>query len=487
MGLTPAAVDSFAASFGGAVHRPTDETFEAVRAAAIWNGDIVRRPALIVQPMTEAHVVETLAFARAEGAAVTVRGGGHGFSGRLVADGAIMIDLSRMNAVRVDAAARRASVGGGASWAAVDAATAEHGLAVVGGTVSHTGVAGLTLTGGMGWLTRSQGLSCDNVVSARLVTADGRTVTASAEENAELYWGLRGAGANFGVVTELVFQLHEVNPLANLGMFFWPAADAREPLRFARDYVRELPDGLAALVVGMSAPPAPFVPEPYQGTPGWAVVVVGWGTAEDHAAAVAPLGEHGPAWELITPIPYAALQQMLDDTAPWGALGYEKGISLPELTDAVVDILVDRLPKKAGPLSFVPMFPLDGAFCRVSDAATAYGGRRLPQWSLSVAAIAFDQEGLATDREWVRALYQDLREQAPDDSSYLNFSSEPDQDRILAAYGEDKYRRLQALKATWDPNNVFSNNANIPPAAAALPTQRGGSQAAEASAARSRD
>lgn len=472
MALDPVSVDDFAASFGGTLHRPTDASFESARAAAVYNGDIIRRPALIVQPTSPDQVAQALAFARAQGAAVTVRGGGHGFSGRLVADGAVMIDLSRMGSVRVDAQARRAYVGGGAKWADVDAATAPHGLAVVGGMVSHTGVAGLALTGGMGWLSRAQGLTCDNLLAATLVTADGRTVVASAESEPELYWGVRGAGANFGVVTELVFALHEVNPMVNLGLFFWRAQDGREPVRLARELVPALPEGMNGFVIGMSAPPAPFVPEHAQGLTGWAVIVVGWGEAAEHAAAVAPLRAQGPLFELVTPMPYAALQQMIDESAPWGSLNYEKGLYLPELTDEVVDVLVERLAEKVAPLSFMPLVPLHGAYCQVSEDATAFGGRRSRQWAMSAVAVALDQESFQADRSWVRGMYEALRAYAPDDASYLNFNAEPEAARVRAAYGEEKFRRLQALKAQWDPQNVFANNANIPPAGVTLPGPR---------------
>jgi len=476
MSLNESAVAQFVQSFSGVVFRPSDDGFDPARAAAIWNGDIDRQPALLVQPATADEVAAVLRFARDNDAAVTVRGGGHGFSGKLVADGAIMIDLSRMNSVRVDAAARQAHVGGGASWALVDAATAEHGLAVVGGTVSHTGVAGLTLSGGMGWLTRSQGLSCDNLLAATLVTADGRTVTASAGEHPELFWGLRGAGANFGVVTELVFALHEVNPMANLGMFFWSAPNGATPLRFARDYVRELPDGMSALVVGMSAPPAPFVPEEWQGATGFSVVVVSWGDPSDHAIAIKPLQDLNPQFELVTPIPYVALQQMLDDTAPWGVRGYDKGIYLDELTDEVIDILVDIFPRKKAPLSFMPMFPLGGAFCDVAEDATAFGGGRHNQWSLAIAALAFDDESFAADKAWARTLWTALRAHASGDGTYVNFSSDRDEARLRASYGEKKYQRLADLKQQWDPDNVFCNNANIPPSGAVVPAPRSAEQ-----------
>jgi FAD/FMN-containing dehydrogenase len=459
-------------SLAGITLRPADPGFAEARAAAVWNGDITREPALIVQPTSSAQVADVLAFARAQGADVTVRGGGHSFAGNAVADGAIMIDLSRLAGVRVDPEARRAYVGGGAAWAAVDAATAEHGLGVVGGTISHTGVAGLTLSGGMGWLTNAQGLSSDNLVAATLVTADGRTVTASETENPELLWALRGAGTNFGVVTEFVFGLHEVNPMANLGLFFWRAEDAREPLRFARDHVFELPAGMGVLLAGLSAPPAPFVPAEYHGLPGMAVMVVGWGSAEEHAAAVQPFRDRGPLFELVTPIPYVALQQMLDESVPWGARGYEKAVNLMELSDPVIDVLVEWLPRKVSPLSFMPIFPLAGAFHEVDDEATAFGGSRATRWVINVAAVTPDADSLDRDRTWVRACIDALRPYASDEGTYLNFLADADDDRVRSSYGEAKYRRLAALKAEWDPDNVFRHNPNIRPAGVDVPTPR---------------
>lgn len=452
--------------------RPEDPGFAEARAAAVWNGDIDRQPAMIVRPTSSDQVAEVLVFARAAGADVTVRGGGHSFAGNAVADGAIMIDLSRLNDVRVDPEARRAYVGGGAAWAAVDAATAEHGLAVVGGTISHTGVAGLTLSGGMGWLTNAQGLSSDNLLAATVVTADGRRVTASETENPELLWALRGAGTNFGVVTEFVFRLHQVNPMANLGLFFWRPEDAREPLRFARDYLFELPAGMGVLCAGLSAPPAPFVPPEYHGLSGFAVLVAGWGSPEEHAAAVQPLRDHGPLFELVTPIPYVALQQMLDESAPWGARAYEKAVNLMDLSDDAIDILLEWLPRKTSPLSFMPIFPLSGAFHEVGDEATAFGGSRATRWVINVAALAPDPDTLARDRAWVRGLIDALRPHASDEGTYLNFLADADEDRVRSSYGEAKYRRLAELKAQWDPDNVFRHNPNIRPAEAEVPAPR---------------
>lgn len=462
----------FIEAFGDSTVRPEDAGFAEVRAAAVWNGDITRQPALIVQPTSTEQVADIVSFARAHGVHLTVRGGGHGFAGNAVADDAIMIDLSRLNSVRVDPQARRAYVGGGASWAPVDAATAEHGLAVVGGTISHTGVAGLTLGGGMGWLTNSQGLSCDNLVSATLVTADGRIVTASAEENPELFWALRGGGGNFGIVVEFEFALHEVSPMANLGLFFWRPADAQEPLRLARELLQALPAGLGGLLVGLSAPPAPFVPAEHHGQPGFAVIVVGWGTAEEHAAVIQPLRDRSPLFELVTPIPYVALRQMLDATVPWGILGYEKALYLEELSDQVIDIAIDQLPRKASPLSFTPIFPLSGAFAAVPDDATAFGGSRATRWAFNIAALAPTPELFAGDRAWVRRFWDALRPHAANDGTYVNFLSDADEDRVRTSYGPAKYERLAAIKAEWDPDNVFHSNANIRPAPGAVPTPR---------------
>lgn len=475
------AIDAFRTTFSGDVLRPDDEGFPAARAAAVWNGDITREPALLVRPTSSADVTAAIRLARGGDVPLSVRGGGHGVSGKSVVEGGLMIDLSRMNTVSVDPETARVTVGGGCSWAPVDAATAAHGLAVVGGTVSHTGVAGLALTGGMGWLTSQQGLSCDNLVGATLVTADGQVVSASAESEPELFWGLRGAGTNFGVVTELVFGLSPVNPMANLGMFFFRAEDAAEPLAFARDYLFELPATAGALVAGISAPPEPFVPEDVRGAPGIAVMVATWGSAEEHAGLVEPLRGRGAAVELITPIPYTALQQMLDESGPWGIRAYDKGINLDEFSDGVIEAVLEAMPRRRCPLSFAPMFPLRGRFAEIDDDATAFGSSRRRRWALSMVGVAPDAETFAAERTWARELYDALRPYAPDDSTYLNFETDTDPARVRASYGEEKYRRLAALKARWDPDNVFRSNANIAPEAAAgagVPTPREAHEAA---------
>ncbi len=471
---TDLAITDLRSRVAGEVLTPDDDGFEVARAEAIWNGDIRRTPAAIVRPSSVDDVASAVAVLRSRGVDLTVRGGGHSGAGNAVADGAVMIDLSRMNGVRVDAGARRAYVGGGARWETVDAATAPHGLAVVGGTVSHTGVAGLALTGGMGWLLSRQGVSSDNLVAATVVTADGRIVTASADTEPDLFWALRGAGTNFGVVTELVFGLHELDPMAHLGFFLWRPEDAAEPLAFAREYLFSLPDSLGALIAGLSAPPEPFVPAELHGAPGIAILVAGWGDPAEHAAAVEPLRGRGAVVEFVTPIPYVALQHMLDDTAPWGIRSYDKGINLDELSDEVIDVILDWVPRKRFPLSFMPIFPLRGRYREVPDDATAFGSSRSSRWALSMVGQGMDDESFAADRAWARNFYEAVRPYAPSAAAYLNFESDANEDRVRVSYGEEKYRRLAALKAVWDPDNVFRHNANIKPApaAAAVPQPR---------------
>ncbi|MGY1640098.1 FAD-binding oxidoreductase [Geodermatophilus sp. SYSU D00703] len=464
----------FLRSFRGEALRPADAGFADARAEAVWNGAVARQPALIVRPASTDEVARTLAFVRETGAEVTVRGGGHSAAGSCVAEGAVMIDLSRMAGVRVDPGQRRAYVGGGATWAAVDAATAPHGLAAVGGTVSHTGVAGLTLSGGMGWLTARHGLACDNLVAATLVTADGRTVDVSDREHPDLLWALRGAGSNFGVVTELVFDLHELDPTVNLGFFFWPVEgeEVEEVLGFAREYLFACPLDTSAVVAALSAPPEPFVPRQHQGVPGVAVLVAGWGSAEEHADVVAPLQARFPLIEMITRLPYTSLQQVLDEAEPWGIRGYAKSVNLDDLPDGAIDVLLDRLPRRRSPMSYVPMFPLRGRFAEVPDDATAWGSPRSTRWALALLDIAPDEESYEADRVWVRELYEALQPYASDAGAYLNFESDTDQRRVRASYGEEKYRRLAALKAEWDPENLFRHNPNVPPTGPGIPAPR---------------
>jgi hypothetical protein len=375
-----------------------------------------------------------------------------------------MLDLRHLDQIVVDPQTRRVRCGAGATWAELDAATAEHRLGIPGGFISHTGVSGLTLGGGMGWLSRWGGLSCDNLLSVELVTADGTVVSASAEENPDLFWAVRGGGGNFGVVTRFDFSAHELNPMANLGLFFWRPENAQGPLRRARDLIPGLPDELSGFIAGLSAPPAPFVPPEHHGTPGFAVALVNWGSAQEHAELVAPFREMSPLFELVTPIPHVALQQMFDESAPWGILGYEKAIYLESLSDSAIDILIERVPQKESPMSFVPIFALGGAYARVPEQETAFGGSRSVRWTVNVVAIAGDDDTFVRDRAWARDFWAALRPHADSSGAYINFLADDDEDRVRAAYG-DKYDRLEAIKRKWDSENFFHHNANIRPVA----------------------
>ena len=432
-------------------------------AVAIWNGAITRRPSVVVRCASDGDVVAALAHARAHQLEISVRGGGHNYAGFALTDGGLMIDLTPMKSVSVDAAARRARCGGGTTWSELDAATQEHGLAVTGGFISRTGVAGLTLGGGIGWLTRACGLSCDNLGGARVVLADGRVVSASADENADLFWAIRGGGGNFGVVTEFEFALHPVGPLVNLALFLFDPADGRAMFEFAREYVRSVPGEYGVFLAGLSAPPAPFVPEELHFTPAFGLLVVGLGAAQAHAEVVAPItATLNPIVQLVTPMPYTALQQMFDESAPWGVHAYEKAVYLDELTDEVIDVILEHQAKKLHPLSFVPIFVLGGAYAQADSDSNAFGGSRSTTYVVNISGGTPEPAGFDAEREWVRAYWSALVQHAPSTGSYVNFMSEVEEDRIRNAYGP-KYERLQSIKATYDPNNIFHLNANIRP------------------------
>ncbi len=434
-------------------------------ARSVWNGEIDRRPAVVVRPAGPADVAAALAYAREAALDVSVRGGGHNFGGAAVVDGGVCVDLSSLQAITVDPERRTARVGGGTTWAQLDAAAQEHALAVPGGTISHTGVGGLTLGGGFGWLTGKHGLSCDNLLSAEVVTADGEILRASADEHPDLFWALRGGGGNFGVVTEFEFRLHPVGPLVHLGMFFWGVEDGAAVLRHIREVLETVPGEMGVMVAGLNAPPAPFVPEPFHFRPGYALLIAGFAGEEQLAEAVRP-ARSGPAplFEFVSPIPYVELQRMLDEAAPWGILGYEKAAYADGLTDEVIDVIADFLPRKTSPMSIMPIFSMRGAYTAVADEATAFGGSRRPGIVVNIDAIAPEPGLFAADRAWVRGFWEALVPYASNSAGYVNFMAEYEEDRVRQSYGPAKYERLARIKAQYDPRNVFHHNANIPPA-----------------------
>ncbi|GAA1245546.1 FAD-binding oxidoreductase [Pseudonocardia aurantiaca] len=449
----------------GSVLLPGEAGYDEARA--LWNGDFDRHPAVVACCASPSDVAAAVAFGRDNGLEIAVRGGAHSLSGASAGDDGLMIHLGPMNTVAIDPRQRRARVGGGASWAEVDAAAQAHGLAVTGGVISHTGVGGLTLGGGMGWLTNRHGLSIDNLESAEVVLADSRIVRASDSENADLFWALRGGGGNFGVVTEFEFLLHPVGPEVQFTLLFWEIERGVEGLRACRDVMASLPPDYGILIAGaLAAPQAPFVPAEHHGRVGHALLMTGFGTAEEHAQAVAQVREAcAPLIEFVSPLPYTQVQQLLDDSVPWGIRCYDKGLLLTELTDDAITVMTERAEEKTSPSTFMPIFALHGAMADVDEDATAFGGVRAPHYVFDLSAASTDPQVFAADRAWARSVWDAMRPFAAGSGSYVNFISDVGADeRVRTSYGPEKYDRLARIKSVYDPGNLFHRNVNIKPA-----------------------
>jgi GNAT superfamily N-acetyltransferase len=450
------------AALKGEVVDAADLAYDEARR--VWNAAIDRRPLAVAMCVDDSDVQAAVRFASAHGIEVAVRCGAHSMSGAGVIDDGLVIDLSRMSSVVVDPDARRAKVGGGALLGAVDAATQAHGLAVPIGLISHTGIGGLTLGGGMGWLSRKHGLAIDNLVSARCVTAAGDVLTASETENPDLFWALRGGGGNFAIVTEFEFELHEAGPMIHFGLVFWTLDQGADALRHAREVITNLPDDVNVVVGGLNAPPAPFVPEEHQMQPGYAMVIVGFGSAEEHAAVVAQAGSAvPPAFAFATPMPYVALQQMLDEANGWGNYYYDKGCYVDDLSDGVIDALVEHFPQKTSPMSIVLFYRLDNAYSAVAEDATAFSGGRSPRYGAFIIGGTPVPEMFAAERDWVRSIAEAMSPYAAGDGSYVNGSTEFD--AVVDAYGAAKFPRLVELKAKYDPTDLLHGNARVAPLA----------------------
>ncbi|HEY4603595.1 MAG TPA: FAD-binding oxidoreductase [Blastococcus sp.] len=466
-------IDDLRAAMAGPVVSPDDDGYEEART--VWNAAIDRRPAAIAQCTSAADVAAAVRFARAAGLEIAVRGGAHSLPGLSMSEGGLVIDLRRMNAVTVDPQARRARVQGGALNADVDAATQAHGLAVPLGLVSHTGVGGLTLGGGMGWLSRLGGLSIDHLFAAEVVVADGRILRAAEDENPDLFWALRGGGGNFGVVTEFEFGLLEAGPMVQFGLFFWGQEQGREALRLAREVIADLPRSMNAIpAAALTAPPAPFVPVEHQGTPGYALLLVGFGSEVEHQQVSERIrATLPPLFDVVSPMPYTALQQLLDEANAWGLHGYDKSGYFAELTDEVIDVLVEHAPRKTSPLSVLLFYRLDEAYSEVGEDETAFGGGRTPRYTGFFIGLTPTPEMLPAEREWIRSLWQALRPHMLGAGTYVNGVDGHDAQetvQVQAAYG-GKYARLAAVKAAHDPENIFHRNVNI--VAGGIPAPRG--------------
>ena len=450
-------------SLHGPVIGPGDEGYDAARA--IWNGAIDRHPACIARCTGVADVVAAVRFARERDLEIAVRGGGHSVAGTAVCDGGIVIDLSAMRAVWVDSAGRTAWVQGGALWGDVDHETQAYGLATTGGIIGHTGVAGLTLGGGIGFLMRKHGLTVDNLLAAEVVTAEGSIVQASADEHPDLFWALRGGGGNFGVVTSFRFALHPLGPTVMAGPVFWPAGDTTDVLRFYRDFVAEAPDELGSVVRLGTVPPLPVIPEDLHWRPAIAVICCYAGAVEDGERAVQALRRFGtPLVDLLAPSPYAAFQGGMDDTVLHGWHYYWKATNLAGLSDDVIAVIADHAYAAGSPRSYAAIFHLGGAVARAPHDATAYAGREVAHNIVIDAAWLPDESGehAAAETAWAREFLHALQPHRA--GVYVNFlDSDDDSSRVREAYGDQIYRRLAKVKSEYDPDNAFHHNKNIQP------------------------
>jgi FAD/FMN-containing dehydrogenase len=447
--------------FRGEVIRPGHDEYDDARV--VWNGTVDRHPRLIARCRSTADVVAAVRFARARDLEIAVRGGGHNVAGTAVCDDGIVIDLSAMRAVAVDPVERTARVQGGALWADVDHATQEHGLATTGGIVGHTGVGGLTLGGGIGWLMRKHGLTVDNLVEAEVVTAEGDVIRASADDRPDLFWALRGGGGNFGVVSSFRFTLHPVGPLVTAGPVFWAAEATSDVLRFYREFVEDAPDELGNVSRLGTIPPLPVVREELHFRPAIAVASCYAGPVEDGERAVRALREFGtPLVDLVAPTHYVAHQGGLDDTVPHGWHYYWKATNLTGLSDEVIDVVAEHVCGATSPRSYAAMFHMGGAVARVPRDSTAYTGRDVEHNIIIDAAWLPEQDDTVgvTEIAWARDFLAALQPHRA--GVYVNFlDADDDAGRVREAYGDDTYRRLADVKAEYDPENVFHNNKNI--------------------------
>ena len=449
---SPLAAKLQAGEFVGRLVEPADADYDDARAG--WNGAIDRRPAAVAYASDADDVAAVVRAARDAGLAFTIRAGGHSVSGRSVRDGALCIDLRALNAVDVDAERGVVRVGGGTLLSELDAATQEHGLAVPAGQISHTGVGGLTLGGGIGWLMRSHGLTIDSLQGVEVVLADGRLVRASDDEHPDLFWALRGGGGDFGVVTAFEFRAHSVGPTVLGGMLVYPWEQARDALRATRELMAVAPEELTTFVALITAPPEEPFPAELQGRPVVAVAMAWTGDLDDGARLLAPLRSScPPVVDLVAPMPYLALQSMLDETAPHGWRFYDRLHYLPEVSDDFIDSLLKGFERVPTPHSHVMTAWMGGAIDRVAPGATAFGhrGARALTWIIGCSG----DEPVGPVADWVRRLWDDTASFASR-GVYVN-ALNPERS-VRDAYADDIWERLVAVKRRYDPDGVLEGN-----------------------------
>ncbi len=445
----------------GDVLLPSHDDYDQARK--IWNGMIDKRPALIVRCTGPADVIDAVKFAREHDLLVSVRGGGHNVAGNALCDNGMVIDLSLMKGIRVDLNSSTARAQAGVTLGELDRETQIFGLSVPSGIVTTTGIAGLTLGGGFGYIARKYGLSIDNLISVDMVTAEGEFLTVSKTENEDLFWGLRGGGGNFGIVTSFEYKLQKIGPMVLGGMLLHPMEDAPAFLRFYRDFIADAPDELTVVPLLRLAPPAPFLPKELHGKPVVGVIVLYAGSIEKGESLIAPLRQYGtPLIDGIGPKPFRVLQSALDATAKPGFNYYVKSEFLPALSDNIIDTLVDHALRITSPLSVIAGFHLGGAVSRVDEDATAYSHRKAA-YSLIINTAWTDPDESEEHIQWTRSFWEALQPFSIG-GAYVNFQSNDEgEDRVKGTYGTAKFERLSLLKKKYDPSNFFRLNQNIKP------------------------
>jgi len=451
--LTAAAIEQFGQDLRGHLLRPDDSDYDAARM--VWNAMIDKRPAMIARCAAVADVAHAVNFARDHGLLLSVRGGGHNVAGSAVCDGGLMIDLSQMKRIQIDARKRSVRADGGCTWRDLDHETAGFGLATTGGIIPATGIAGLTLGGGLGWLMRKYGLSCDNLLSADVVSAAGEILTASPTENIDLFWGLRGGGGNFGVVTSFEYALHPVDQVLG-GMVIHPLERAPEALSFLREFTRSAPDELTCMAVLLTAPDDSKV---------LAIIVCYCGSLVEGERVLRPLRQFGPpVADQIAPMPYLQQQGLLEAGFPPGLHNYWKSNFLRGLSDDAIAVAVSAFRDVPSRTSAIAFEQLGGAVSHTDEADTAFGHRSAPFNFLVVSSWPCTAD-TSKNVEWTRSVWQALQPYSAGGVyvNYLGNESEEGLDRTKAAYSSAKYERLVAIKKKYDPGNLFRVNHNIRP------------------------
>jgi len=457
-----AALDELRERMTGAVLLPSDADYDEARH--LFNAMIDKRPAVIARCTGAADVAAAVDFARATAMPVSIRSGGHGVSGSAICDDGLMIDMTPMKWIEVDTDARVARVGAGVTWGELDAATQEHGLAVTGGRVSTTGVAGLVLGSGSGWLERKLGFTCDNLLAVEAVTSDGRIVRADDTRHQDLLWALKGGGGNFAAVTGFELRLHPVGPTVLGGMLMHPPVDPAGIARAFRDFMATAPDEVSGALAMITAPNEEFVPEPARGMPMIGLILVYAGPVEEGEKVLAPMREYGPpAMDMMGPVPYTAVQQLIDPMNPHGRNHYWKAEFIDELTDEAIETILEHGMNSSSPMTATLLQPLGGALSRVPDDATPLGRRdaafcyhALAQW---------DDDDHDRHIAWARDLHAAMAPHS-EPGMFLTYSSDMGEARSRAAFGEEKFRRLSAIKDFYDPIDMFDQGAGIKPSGA---------------------